>query len=252
MKAWPNVAPFFRRHRWLSMVLFALCIIAITLTFFTGCLSLKTQQFTDKVPLYQYKPDILITVDGQTFDGMAVTLLNGPKDIQITSKAKLDLLMISSCHRNFTVERVGYKGNWFGVGGASAKTFTYHYAPTTIEKEGFCPLYIQAFDKSGITAWGYMAFRTEEALPAKTECNGTGWKFSGVSVCSSRAEFEQAVSFDRPVKFEVSDLCKITEKPGNSFRLRTQKGFCYATFTDGTDLHRVVLLGYDEALIRGE
>lgn len=218
-------------------------MIGVAVTFFVGC---ATQQLTVKTPLYQYKPDIAITVDGVSFDGMAVTAL-GIKDIQIVSKAKLDLLMVSSCHRNFTIESVDK--SWFG---GSGQIYVYHYEPTSIEREGFCPLYIQAFDKSGITAWGYMAFRTEEKLPAHTDCNGKGGTYAGVSPCASRAGFEQGISFDRPVKYVASELCRIEEKPGNQFRMRTQKGFCYATFTDGKDYHRVVLLGYDEALIRGE
>lgn len=212
-------------------------------TVLTAC---SSAQITTRTPLYQYKPDILITVDGRTFDGMGVTEV-GDKDINIVSKAKLDLLMISSCHRNFTKERVD--PDWYG---GSGKTYTYRYSPTEIESEGFCPLYIQAFDKSGVTAWGYLALRKEERLPAKTQCNGTNWSFKGISVCASRAGFEQGIAFERPVKYTSNELCTITPKSDRTFRLRTQKGFCYATFTDGIEIHRLVLLGYDEALIRGE
>lgn len=230
-------APMIRAHG-------ALCMAVVgAVIYLTACTS---AQITVKTPLYQYKPDMLITVDGATFDGMAVTAL-GKKDIQIISKARLDLLMISSCHRNFTIEKVDH--DWFG---GSGKTYTYHYEPTEIESEGFCPLYIQAFDIKGITAWGYLAFRTTEKLPAKTQCNGTDWSFAGVSVCATRAGFEQGISFSKPVRYVAGDKCEVKKKDDKSFRLRAHEGFCYITFTDGTDYHRVVLLGYTEALIRGE
>jgi hypothetical protein len=209
-------------------------------------------QVATRLPLHQYKADIEITVDGVKFEGMGVTLLEGPKRITLKSKARFDLLTISSCHRNFTQERIDYKSGWFGTGGQSAGTYTFDYAPTEVEKDGYCPLYIQAFDKNGTAAWGYLAFRTNEFLPARMECNGRGWSFKGISVCQSRHGFEQALTFDRPVKYEASELCKIQAKSDKSFRARAEKGFCYATFTDGKERHRLVLLGYDEVLIRGD
>lgn len=218
-------------------------IIFLFLLIFLGC---TTAQVTVKTPLYQYKPDIEIGIDGKAFDGMGAVPLSA-KRIQIISKAKLDLLMISSCHRNFTIERVD--ANWFG---GSKKKYLYDYIPTTIESEEFCPLYIQAFDRSGITAWGYIAFSSSEKLTGKLICNGNT-SSNVVSVCASRAGFEQGLHFDKPIeKFVGSELCEITKLNEGDFRLRTKSGFCYATFYDGKDFHRLVLLGYDEALIRGE
>lgn len=227
-------------------------MLAVSLAAFLFCGCSSVAQKATRLPLWTYKADIEISVDGKTFDGMAVTKLDGAKSISIRSKARLDLLAISSCHREFTEERVDYKEGWFGIGGASAKSYVYEFAPTNIEKEAYCPLYIQAFDKNGVAAWGYVAFRTIENLPARTECNGVGWRFSGISVCQTRAGFEQAISFDRAVKIASNELCKIEAKSDREFRVRSGKGFCLATFTDGVERHRLVLLGYDEILIRGE
>lgn len=196
--------------------------------------------------MYNYKPDIEMTVSGERFNGMGVVNL-GPKNIAIVSKAKLDLLMISSCHRNFTIENVD--PGWFG--GAS-KQYVYNYTPTPIEREGFCPLYIQAFDRSGVTAWGYMAFRSDEKLLATLECNGKTLSMVGVSVCASKAGFEQGLEFKESVTFAQGPDCDIVKKSETSFRVRSKKGFCLATFSNGTDIHRLVLLGYNQALIRGE
>jgi len=208
------------------------------------------QQVNISPPLYRYKADIKVTVDGKSFDGMAVTKLNGPKLIEIESKAALDLLTISSCHRQFTAERVDAKSGWFGRG--SGHTYKYTYSPTEVEKEGFCPIYLQAFDRNGVVAWGYLAFRTEEELPSQMDCNGRQITFAGVSVCQSKAGLRQQISFAVPVKMKGSELCKVQAINDKTFRFSTEMGFCYATFTDGKNWHRMVLLGYDQVLVRGE
>lgn len=245
----------------LSLMLF---VVVVSFLLLFGCAS--SQQAITRTPLWVYKPDIEITVDGKTFEGMGVTKMDGHKVIKIRSKARMDMLKISSCHREFTVEKVDYSEGWFGIGGSSAKTFTYEFDATQIEKEDFCPLYIEALEKSGergdqsvIAAWGYLAFRTGEALPSKMDCNGIAWTFAGVSVCASRAGFEQAIRFDRPVTFKANNACRVSIKSDREFRVRTDVsqpdkgvGFCLMTFKDGKDTHRLVLHGWDEALVRSQ
>lgn len=210
----------------------------------TGCAS--TQQPTTSGPLYKYRANMQITVDGKAFDGMAVTAL-GEKDISIVSQAALNLLRITTCHRDFSVEKVD-KG-WFG--GAS-KTFTYHYKPTLEESQGVCPMYIQAVSKDLVTDWGYLYFRTDETLPAQMDCNGTSWSFSGTSVCQTKAGLDQAIRFDHAVKYEADAACKITAVSDKEFKIRGSLGFCYAEFSDGKAWHRMILLGYDTVLVRGD
>src|SRR5260221_298860 len=122
---------------------------------FVGCVS--TQQVTTSAPLYKNRANMEITVDGTTFDWMGVTLLNGPKDIDIVSQAALDLLRTTTCHRDFSIEKVD--SVWFC---GSCKHYVYHYEPTETEKASVCPMYIQAFSKDSVTDWGYLAFRTTE------------------------------------------------------------------------------------------
>lgn len=186
-----------------------------------------------------------ITVDGKSFDGMAVTKLDGPKDITIVSQAALDLLRITSCHRDFTIEKVDE--GWFG---GSGHQYVYHYDPTEKEIKSVCPLYIEAYSKDLITDWGYVVFRTDETLPASMDCNGTKWKFSGVSVCQTKSGLDQILRFDVPVKFEADPACKITQSNEKEFIIRGELGFCYAEFSDGKIWHRLILLGYDQVLVR--
>lgn len=217
---------------------------ALIFLILAGCAS--TQQVTTAGPLYKNRANMQITVDGVTFDGVGVTLLNGPKDISIVSEAALDLLRITTCHRDFTVEKVD--SGWFG---GSGKTYTYHYEPTETEKASVCPMYIQAFSKDSVTDWGYLAFRTDETLPASMDCNGTNWKFAGISVCQTKAGLDQVIRFDRDVKFTADLICQITQSSPREYIIRGGLGFCFAEFSDGKVWHRLILLGYDSVLIRG-
>ncbi len=262
LKLWPYCEPAFKRYKGLGFILFLFCIAGILATLLTGC---QTQQLAEKEPLYQYKADMEITVDGKTFEGMAVTKLDGPKTISIKSFARLDLLKVSSCHREMIEEKVRWRDGWFGLGGQSAKEYTFVYDPMKVESEFYCPLYIEAYEKGGgfragtMAAWGFIAFRSPEGagaenLPARAECNGTLWtKFAGITVCQARTGMEQSISFDRPVRVVHNDKCKIEPKSDREFRVRsTEFGFCRAVFTDGKDKHRLELLGYTEVLVRGE
>lgn len=188
-----------------------------------------------------------ITVDEVTFDGMAVTAI-GEKDIALVSKAKLNYLAIDSCARENVVQNVD--SGWFGGVG---KTYSYHFAPTRYETEYPCPLYIQAVSADGITAWGYLFWRTDEHLPAVFDCNGHHRPFSGVSICQTKTGIRQEIFFDREVQHVESQNCEVSMdvKTKNAYVIATHgNGFCYATFTDGKELHRVVLLGYDQVIVR--
>lgn len=255
-KLWPYAEPFFRKCKACAVVLFFALLGFMIAILLTGCSmgsmlvdSFKpAYQTQGEGPLYKYKADLQITIGGSTFDGMAVTKLSGPIQFSLVSKARLDLLTISSCHRHVTFEKIDK--NWFGGVG---KKFTYTYSPTSRELEGLCPLYIQAFDRNGVTAWGYIAFRSKENLPTKTDCNGTTWSFSGFTVCQSKAGFIQVERFAEPIKYvEADPSCKLKQISETEFELRPELGFCHVTYSNGTEFHRSTFLGYDSAFVRGE
>lgn len=223
-------------------------LLIVTLFFAHALISCASgmQQTTD-APLYKYRANIQITVDNVEFDGMGVTGLTGPKDIALVSQARLDLLKINTCHRDFTIEKVD-KG-WFG---GSGKKYTYHYVPTEKEKSRVCSMYIQSFDKKGITDWGYLAFRTDETLPAVMECNGRSQRYAGISICQTMAGLDQSLTFDRDVEFEADANCSVKVETKRKYTIRGTKGFCLAEFSDGKEWHRMILLGYEKNLIRGD
>jgi len=226
----------------------ALSLSGCNLLDMAGSIFKSAQDQSTPGPAYKYKADIQITLGDRTFDGLAATKLDGPLTFTIESKVRLDRLEINSCSRHLVYEKVDK--NWFGGVG---KKFTYTYTPNAIELDGPCPIFIQAFDRAGLSAWGYIGLRTDETLPAKVSCNGTNWTFSGFTVCQTKAGYIQAIQFDSEIKdFEADESCGLTRKSPGDFELKPALGFCYATFNDGSKWHRAVFLGYETVLTRGE
>lgn len=197
--------------------------------------------------LYRYRGELLVTVSGQAFDGMAVTKLTGPITIHIESKFGLDRLQFTSCARQDVVRDIA--GTWFG----SSKTYDYQYNPDQKELGGQCLLYIEAFNKASLAAWGMVAFRSDESFPAHVQCNGVNWTFSGYSICQTKAGLDQSISFDKPVvAFRADPLCNMKQIDSKNFDLRPAQGMCVATFHDGTNWHTLNVLGYERVLVQGE
>lgn len=225
----------------LKINLFVWCLV--------GC---QTIQQPLKTPLYQYRADIQISTEDHSdaWDGIGVTN-KLEQEIGIESKAPLNYLRISSCARDNVIQNVDK--NWFGGVGHE---YHYPFKANRYESTGACPLYIEAVGKNGVAAWGYLFFRTNEKLPATMDCNGSHWSFKdGASVCQTKSGTRQEIFFSKPVKYEASSLCEISPDPTapNAYIVATSEvGFCYATFTDGVDFHRMVLLGYDQVLVRDE
>lgn len=189
-------------------------------------------------PLYRYRADLILSLENKRFEGMAVTKLTGPLQIKIDSKVKLHYMTINSCGREDVIRDVD-------------KSFTYTYIPTKKELEGLCPLYIKAFDEAGLTAWGFIAFRKDEELPSHVDCNGVGWAFAGITVCQSRAGLEQQLTFQQDIQHWESDApCKINKVDSKTFDLRSDPGFCLATFYSSGKWHRLIFLNYEKPLVR--
>lgn len=162
----------------------------------------------------------------------------------------MDLVRLSTCNRDWTIEKVGNSGGWFGK---SSNTYTFNFEPTEVEREGFCPLYVQVFDEGLLTAWGFVAFKTTEKLKAKIDCDGESYTAEGVDSCQGMFGFEHGLKFERDVKYTFRGPCDVKRKDPLNYRVRTTgPGFCAVSFFDGTDFFKFILLGYDEILVRGK
>ena len=211
--------------------------------FLVGCASTPGQQSTK--PYYSYRAEMILTIGGRSFEGLVPVKVNGPIDIQIYSPITLNRVEISTCSRHEVIRNTA--NGWFDK---VKNTMTYRYNPTPIELSGHCPLLFQAFNDHVQKAWGLVTARSDQNLPAKMECNGGVMSFAGISVCQTKSGLVERLTFAKPVEFEASPSCAIQTTDKMTFDVRsTQVGFCKATFTDGTDFHDLVLLGYDEATV---
>lgn len=226
-----------------SMALMACAALPQTGNVITG----TATEMAPQGSLYRYRGEILITINGVKSEGMAVVPLTGPLTIRIESKFGLDRLQFTTCSRQDVVRDPG--GSWFG----KSKSYDYQYSPGTKEMAGQCPLYIEAFNKSSLGSWGFVAFRSDEKLTARVQCNGVNEWFPGYSVCQTRAGLDQSISFDTPVTdFEADKICNIKKVDNKNFDLRPGLGMCVVTFYDGTNWHGLNLLGYQRVLVQGE
>jgi hypothetical protein len=234
-------------NRFLLLILFSAAL--------TGCASLpdwketflgQANQKTEKPPLYKYRADMQITVGGKKFDGVAVADLNYARNkIELESRVKMDRLEIMSCRRHQVFENVG--GGWFSSSGTK---MSYEYVPNNGESEAGCPVYFQAFAKNLLTSWGMIFFRTSETLLADVGCNGEQETFKGVSICQTKAGLKQSFAFAQPVNFELGETCAAANPSDRLIEIAPKLGFCEATFDDGRNFHRLILLGYESVLVR--
>ncbi len=216
--------------------------------FLSGCQTAQT--VTTRTPLYKYRADLRITADGRTHEGLMSIARSVPTKIQVDSPVKMDLLRISTCNRDVTVEKVGNRGGWWSESGTQ---YIYDYIPTAVESEGFCPMYIQVFDGNLLTSWSMVSFKTTEKLKADVSCNGENYPSVGIDSCQSMYGFEQGLAFAAPIKYTSRGPCAVRKLDEQTLRIRTTgPGFCGVTVYDGKDFFKFILLGYDEILVRGK
>lgn len=231
------------------------CIFLLFLLCLGGCQSAQT--ITTRTPLYKYRADVQITAGGKSINGMVT--VPRPADavrIQLDSPVRMDLVRISSCNRDWPVEKVMKSGTWWNEVGTQ---LVFDYKPNDVEEERFCPLYIQVFDEKILTSWGFVAFLSTEKLKARVSCNGREYHTEGVDTCQSLFGFEQGLQFQVPVKYVTRGPCEVKKKDEYNLRVRTSvPGFCLVTVCEADRCaidpekgFKFILLGYDEILLRG-
>ncbi len=241
----------------LSLLLFCGCS---TLTSAVNVLFGEARQPATRVPLYVYRADLLITVDGTTFDGVGVTSLQASTDIDIQSQVTLDRVEVETdgrqdvCEANkycdqrkFTIE----KDFW----GNPAQSMVYHYTPSVVEADSKAPssIYFRVYSKKDLAAWGFLALRKSEDLPAHMICNGISWSFKGHSVCQTKFNKIQRLIFDVAVDdFEADPSCHMVKVDAKTFDMRPDVDLCAADFLAGGHWHKLDLIGYEQSLVGGQ
>ncbi len=181
-------------------------------------------------------------ITGTTFLGTGAASLNGPLSIRFISPISMDRLQITTCAREQIIDNAGSQ-------------YVYNYVPTPDEVKGPCPLYAEAISKGSLTTWFFLGLKSTEDLASHVWCNGEGWRYSGMSVCQSKAGLIQSISFDQPITaFKAEDSCHLTTSDNQTFHVEPDLGFCRITFASKTGVvthwHRAIFIGYKGSLVR--
>lgn len=217
----------------------ALCVAFVVLL--TACASVRQELNPDLF----YKRDMSLEVNGVAGPGAVVAPLTRVVNIKGKAAGNLDLLTITTCHREYSAE---LSGNDFKY------TFT---AVEGLEFDRFCPIEIGGFEKKqGRHSWGYIDFvTTAETLPATLRCNGEEIKGKTVTTCQSRFGLLQEIIFGEPVDVRPDKGCELPmpdDRMTFVFPLAKKKCvYAFVTWANPKRIHRLVTLGYESILIRG-
>jgi len=196
----------------------------------------------DDVPTY--KKTLNMKVNGHPRRGTMVV----PKTVHYKIELKLDdrmeLIKLMTCHREIPVEKEGWRSR-------KEHTFEFDLQPD-MEGDGFCPIYIGAFDVQGQHASGMIEI-TNETLPAVVKCNGTKENNVGVSLCRSRVGLLQQISFQQKVLVDsyIGNCPEVVTEDEKTFLVPLLEGVCSHVFygTESKNYHRLTTFGYTDILL---
>lgn len=183
--------------------------------FLAGCSSLPQKLETD---IY-YRRDLPFCVEGYAcYEGLTTLPKQDSYTFDIAPKgdADIDLLVVTTCHRNTSFEKTS--SGWFVF--QKKNRFRYVYTPNPlIEGDGDCPLVFQTFEKErGRHAWAVILFQhSKYTLPATLYCDGETIRGVGVLGCQSKEGLKQGIRFDEKVMLEANPGCPVPTKGNNSF-----------------------------------
>jgi hypothetical protein len=212
-----------------------------------GCASLPNQKLN---PAVFYKRDVQLNINGENFVGVGVPAKDATGyKIKLKAAGKIDLLTITSCHRELTFEKPSQ--GWFKDG----RSFEYFYKPIPGVEDGRgCLLDIGAYEQGkGRHSWATIDFEDGfEQLPAILSCSGERKAVGPVSICQAKSGLFQTIEFKEKVKVAPSDECNVLKtKDELTYEFEMPTGECTFYFgTKSKKYHRLTTHGYEEILIR--
>lgn len=218
----------------------ALLVLLWTL-FSLGCSTTNPVHKLD--PAVIYKMDMNI-INGQVSgEGVIMVDLREKQDFVIETPGEIDLLKITTCHRQEVVT-------------AQKKTvFRYSYLPSAIEKDRRCHIRFEAYEKGGRHSFGMIDFKIESNLKAQVQCNGESKEAFGSAICQSWQGLTQKVEFESPVEIASSDShCRIPmSRDTINWEFDIRRGECVYAFQElggQGRLFKLTTVGYEEVAIR--
>lgn len=190
------------------------------------------------LPLSRFYPrDAQLSVNQVKGSGVVVAPLSNSYEIEGKTSGDLDVLTISTCHREIVLEDEG-------------KDFRYMYTPI-LGLEDDCPVVITGLDKKKEKhSWGFIDFEHPDyQLPAEIYCNGSKITSRGVSICQAPQGTIQKITFIENVK--AGEECPIKEKTGKefTFEMKVRESVCVFYSGSTSRAHKMTTLGYDQILI---
>jgi len=237
-------------------------MIRLFIIFLAGCSSLVTEPSQQLDPNTLYKRDMIVTVNGVTFEGVGVAPMLDVNQFHIIARGDLNLFVMSTCHRETTKEsawnvQTTVPDGLFGWGSKkvdSTREATFSYKPVVGIEDGIaCPLELSGFDKAGRHSWAFVDFVTKDmTLPGKIGCNGASRDFVGVEACQSRSGLYQTIDFPVPVMVSPDRGCELPAQDSGRFKFPVNKGKCVYIFKEvkGPRLARITTIGYESILVR--
>lgn len=209
-----------------------------------------------------YKMDMIIQINGKTFEGMGVVPLAPYYDIAIDAKGTLNLLTVTNCHRDIAKENAFEKGFFKDKSKARMKIQLFDEEESDIA----CPMNIAGFEvKGGRHSWGFIDFQNPKMkLQATTKCNGVKSEVTGVAVCQGSEGTLQFITFPNKVLVAGPERCpewvpnlkqneKLEDWNGLSYKIEIGKDFCSYRFKEQDESgeeFRITTRGYSVTPIR--
>lgn len=207
-----------------------------------------------------YKRDLPFCIEGLTcYEGTAVIPKQDNYVFEVAPKgdAKVDLLIVDTCHRETTQEGppetvLDFFKNIFGK---SAKGYKFNYRPVTgIEDDGDCSIRINTLEKNkGRHAWAVVRAEHERyKLPISLHCNGSILETIGVSICQSKAGLTQQMRFSEKVMIEADKGCELPHKKADgAYEWKISLGECgYTIRGESGKIHDMLTIGFEGLLVR--
>ena len=212
-----------------------------------SCSSVQQQLETDMF----YKRDVGIEVNGKLYEGVTTVPHATSYKITLVPKGEPDLMLIRSCHREYSVEKSS--SGWFIFG--KKNKFQYEYTPVPgIEDSRVCPLRVDVYESGkGRHSWALVDMESPDyEIRYQLTCNGEIISVNGVGVCQAKEQTIQAVKFSMPVRFAPPPSgCATPKKVGPSYEIQSSVGECLYHFdTEDGRLGRLTVVGFQGVLVR--
>ncbi len=237
----------------------------LIILFLVSCSGLQIPVQQDLQKNTNYRRDMIVTVNNNSFEGMGVVKSSNLYKFHVETRGDLDMFILSSCNRDWTKEKAWnvkkkVKSGLFGWGRKikdKTREVKFDYRPITDIEKTYCPIWLGGYEKvKGRHSWAFIDFRTPDmSLPARLECNGEATAEKGVGVCQSRTGKTQVIKFSDEMVVSPDARCDLGNNRGIRFEFELKSDFCVYRFKRIRRPHlefRLTTFGYDKILIRQE